>query len=89
MKLLQGEADVIKWARLQVNIASEGCDTLDGEAFPDQSNLQSHLNLALLDVEEDSLSMTSIEPSVSLEDYLNGRWSRSSSLETNHTIIAS
>uniref|UniRef100_A0A5B7BMW9 Protein kinase domain-containing protein n=1 Tax=Davidia involucrata TaxID=16924 RepID=A0A5B7BMW9_DAVIN len=79
VKLLQGDAEVTKWARLQVN-ASEGSDMLDDEAFP-RSNLQSHLNLALLDVEEDSLSMSSIEQSVSLEDYLQGRWSRSSSFD--------
>ncbi|XP_052880774.1 protein kinase STUNTED isoform X1 [Gossypium arboreum] len=80
VKLLQGDADVTKWARLQVN-ASEGSDTLDDEACPGRSNLQSHLSLALLDVEEDSVSMSSIEQPVSLEDYLKGRWSRSSSFD--------
>ncbi|KAK8600829.1 hypothetical protein V6N13_059424 [Hibiscus sabdariffa] len=79
VKLLHGDADVTKWARLQVN-ASEGYDTLDDEACP-RSNLQSHLSLALLDVEEDSVSMSSIEQSVSLEEYLKGRWSRSSSFD--------
>lgn len=79
MKLLQGDIDVTKWARLQVN-ASEGSDILDDESCP-RSNLQSHLNLALLDVEDDSLSISSIEQSVSLEDYLQGRWSRSSSFD--------
>ncbi|XP_052191561.1 protein kinase STUNTED-like [Diospyros lotus] len=78
-KLLQGDQEVTKWARLQVN-ASEGTDILEAEAFP-RSNLQSHLSLALLDVVEESLSMSSIEQSVSLEDYLRGRWSRSSSLD--------
>ncbi|KAJ0026406.1 hypothetical protein Pint_08089 [Pistacia integerrima] len=79
LKLLQGDTDVTKWARLQVN-ASEESDMLDDEACP-RSNLQSHLNLALLDVENDSFSMSSIEQSVSLEDYLQGRWSRSSSFD--------
>lgn len=79
LKLLQGDTDVTKWARLQVN-ASEESDMLDDEACP-RSNLQSHLNLALLDVEDDSFSMSSIEQSVSLEDYLQGRWSRSSSFD--------
>ncbi|KAK9271436.1 hypothetical protein L1049_027027 [Liquidambar formosana] len=80
LKLLQGDANVNMWARLQVN-ALEESDMLDDEAFP-RSNLQSHLNLALLDVEDDSLlSMSSIEPRVSLEDYLQGRWSRSSSFD--------
>ncbi|XP_059631737.1 protein kinase STUNTED-like [Cornus florida] len=79
MKLLQGDAEVMKWARLQVN-ALEWSDMLDDEASP-RSDLQSHLNLALLDVDEESLSMSSIEHSVSLEDYLQGRWSRSSSID--------
>ncbi|KAF5467900.1 hypothetical protein F2P56_012107 [Juglans regia] len=78
-KLLHGDNEVTKWARLQVN-AAEDSDMLDGEACP-RSNLQSHLNLALLDVEDDSLSLSSIEQSVSLEDYLQGRWSRSSSFD--------
>lgn len=79
LKLLQGDSEVTNWARLQVN-SSDGTDMLDDEAFP-RSNLQSHLNLALLDVQEDSLSMSSIEQSVSFEDYLQGRWSRSSSFD--------
>ncbi|KAI4337864.1 hypothetical protein L6164_016233 [Bauhinia variegata] len=78
-KLFQGDAEVIKWARLEVN-TSEAPETPDDEACP-PSNLQSHLNLALLDVEDDSLSMCSVEQNVSLEDYLRGRWSRSSSFD--------
>ncbi|KAM5564367.1 protein kinase STUNTED [Rosa sericea] len=79
VKLLQGDAEMIKWARLQVH-AWEESDIHDDEPCP-RSNLQSHLNLALLDVEDDSLSMSSIEQTVSLEDYLKGRWSRSSSFD--------
>ena len=79
VKLLQGDAEVAKWARLQVNAAEES-DVLDGEACP-RSSLRSHLNLALLDVEDDSLSLSSIEHSISLEDYLQGRWSRRSNLD--------
>ena len=37
--------------------ASEELDDVDGEEFP--ANMQSHLNLALLDVGEDSLSIGS------------------------------
>ncbi|KAK6114934.1 hypothetical protein DH2020_007203 [Rehmannia glutinosa] len=91
LKLLQGDTDVVKWARLQVNASEgsqiklhanslEGIDAIDDETFS-QSNLQSHLNLAMLGVDEDSLSISSIEQSVSLEDYLRGRWSRSSSFD--------
>ncbi|XP_061967380.1 protein kinase STUNTED-like isoform X1 [Populus nigra] len=70
VKLLQGDAEVTKWARLQVNAAEES-DVLDDEACL-RSNLLSHLNLALLDVEDDLLSLSSIEHSISLEDYLAG-----------------
>ncbi|KAK9291779.1 hypothetical protein L1049_019729 [Liquidambar formosana] len=76
LKLLQGDMETIKWAQQQVN-ALEELDAMDGEAFP--SDIQSHLNLALLDLEDDSLSVSSSEQSVSLEDYLQGRWSRTSS----------
>ncbi|KAH8508977.1 hypothetical protein H0E87_010928 [Populus deltoides] len=79
VKLLQGDAEVTRWARLQVNAVEES-DVLDDEACP-RSNLQSHLNLALLDVENDSLSSSSLEQSISLQDYLQGRWSRTSSLD--------
>ena len=78
-KLLHGDADVIKWARLEIN-AGEALEMLEDEACQ-LSNLQSHLNLALLDVEDDLLSMCSVEQNVSLEDYLRGRWSRSSSFD--------
>lgn len=91
-KLLKGDAETTKWARLQVNgsegsdtrlpiNAMEGADMLEDDTFS-HSNLRSHLNLALLGVEEDSLSISSIEQhNVSLEDYLRGRWSRSSSFD--------
>ncbi|KAJ8625449.1 hypothetical protein MRB53_033979 [Persea americana] len=86
MKLLQGDDEVTKWAKFRVS-ASEEFDWLDDEAYP-TPNIQSHLNLVLLDVEDDSLSVSSAEPSLnyltankSLEDYLQGRWSRSSSFD--------
>lgn len=79
MKLLQGNPDTVKWARLQVN-ALENIDRLDEDGLP-RIDLQSHLSLALLDVEDDSLSMSSIEQHVSLEEYLRGRWSHSSSFD--------
>ncbi|XP_058097427.1 protein kinase STUNTED isoform X2 [Magnolia sinica] len=86
LKLLQGDDEVTKWARSQVN-TSEVFDEMDDEAYS-ALNIQSHLNLALLDVDEDALSVSSIEQGInyitankSLEDYLRGRWSRSSSLD--------
>ncbi|XP_038989180.1 serine/threonine-protein kinase STE20-like [Phoenix dactylifera] len=85
LKLLQGDDDVVKWARSQVS-TSEGLDELDDELTDMKSIIQSHLNLALLDVDDDSLSISSTEQTVdsitanaSMEDYLKGRWSRSSS----------
>ncbi|KAK1371194.1 putative receptor-like serine/threonine-protein kinase [Heracleum sosnowskyi] len=91
LKLLQGDVEMMKWARVQVdtsetcdatlqNSASEECDTFDDEGLS-HLNLKNHLNLALLDVEEESLSTSSIEQSITLEDYLGDRWSRSSSFD--------
>lgn len=87
VKLLHGDAEVTEWARLQLYPPAESdtmmpIDTLEGcdDDLFSQSNLQSHLNLALLGI-EDSLSQSSIEQSISLEDYLRGRWSRSSSFD--------
>nr|XP_043640065.1 probable receptor-like serine/threonine-protein kinase At5g57670 [Erigeron canadensis] len=83
LKLLQGDVEVTKWAKLELD-STGGSDArlqvLEDEGFS-QSNLRSHLNLALLDIEDSSLSMSSVEESVSLEDYLRGRWSRSSSFD--------
>ncbi|KAF3960182.1 hypothetical protein ACB098_04G045500 [Castanea mollissima] len=77
LKLLQGDEEVTRWAKQPCTL--EEVDDLDGEAFP--TKLQSYLNLALLDLEDDSLSSSGSEQSVSLDDYLHGRWSRSSSFD--------
>ncbi|XP_038989440.1 probable receptor-like serine/threonine-protein kinase At5g57670 isoform X1 [Phoenix dactylifera] len=83
LKLLGGDDDILKWAKSQVS-ASKEFDGLDDEAPLQDSNIQSYINLALLD--DDSLSVSSVDPAVdfiaantSLEEYLRGRWSRSSS----------
>ncbi|KAK4372087.1 hypothetical protein RND71_007471 [Anisodus tanguticus] len=79
VKLLQGEAETIKWAR-EEGKASEEVDAVDGEQPP--SNIQSFINLALLNLEdESSLSCNSTGPTISVEDYLQGRFSRSSSFD--------
>ncbi|KAI3984041.1 hypothetical protein MKX01_035168 [Papaver californicum] len=78
LKLLSGDADVIKWSKLQL-CASDEFSTLDGESLP-PPDIQSHLNLILLDVEDD-ISFNSIEQGLSFEEYLQGRWSRSSSFD--------
>ncbi|KAF5208150.1 Receptor-like kinase lip2 [Thalictrum thalictroides] len=79
LKLLQGDAEAIKWSRRQVSALDE-VDGMEDEGVP-SPNFQSHLNLALRDVEDDSLSFSSVEQNVSLEDYLQGRWSRTSSFD--------
>lgn len=79
VKLLQGEAETIKWA-IEEGKFSEEVDAVDGEQPP--SNIQSFINLALLNLEdESSLSCTSTGPTISVEDYLQGRFSRSSSFD--------
>ncbi|XP_018683402.2 protein kinase STUNTED isoform X1 [Musa acuminata AAA Group] len=83
-KLLQGDNDdVLRWARSQVS-TSEELEGLDDEAavFQSNSNIQSHINLALQDIDDDSMSISSTErPNMSWEEYLQGRWSRSSSFD--------
>lgn len=83
LKLLRGDVEVTAWERLELG-SSGGSDprlqVSEDEGFS-QSNLRSHLNLALLDVEDSSLSMSSVEECLSLEEYLRGRWSRSSSFD--------
>ncbi|KAG9458941.1 hypothetical protein H6P81_003449 [Aristolochia fimbriata] len=87
LKLLEGDEEVFRWAKLQISCSAEELDGTDDDSAT-ACNMQSHLNLALLDVEDDSLSISSIEPSAhyltankSWEDYLRGRWSRSSSFD--------
>ncbi|KAK6143368.1 hypothetical protein DH2020_023716 [Rehmannia glutinosa] len=57
-------------------------DDNDDEVYPD-SHAESHLNLAFLDVNDNSTSFSSLDQTspLSVEDYLKKRWSRSSSLE--------
>lgn len=78
LKLLHGDEEVTRWAEQEVNAPQE----LDGfDEEPVLNNIQSHLNLALLDLDDDTVSISSSEQSVSLEDYLKGRWSRCSSFD--------
>ncbi|KAK4747343.1 hypothetical protein SAY87_026380 [Trapa incisa] len=84
LKLLQGNEDTVNWARKQVSSSSSDKSNLlllleDEEST--KSSIQSHLNLAFHGVEEDSLSVGMVEQNVTLEDYLQGRWSRSSSFD--------
>ncbi|KAB1998323.1 hypothetical protein ES319_D12G080900v1 [Gossypium barbadense] len=76
LKLLLGDLEVTNWAEQQVR-TSEEVDVSDEELYP--TNIESHLNLALLDLEDDSVSASSDEQSLEIEDYLQKRWRRSSS----------
>ncbi|CAA7400350.1 unnamed protein product [Spirodela intermedia] len=88
LKLLQGDEDEVERARtLQIDATEElaGLDEDDEVADP-AANIQSYLSLALLDVEDDTFSVTSSEHTSdfimshsSLEEYLRGRWSLHSS----------
>ncbi|KAL2518069.1 Protein kinase protein with adenine nucleotide alpha hydrolase-like domain [Abeliophyllum distichum] len=78
LKLLQGDPEVLEWATEQVH-ALEEVDSFDGEQLG--TNLQSFINLALLNFEEGSASSSSTEQNILVEDYLQGRWSRSSSFD--------
>lgn len=84
LELLKGDVEMLKWAKLQVSNPLEDSMLLKDEKLR-RSNLQSHLNLAFLDMEDDSLSMGSMEQGISVEEYLKGRTSRSSSF--NWAII--
>ncbi|KAL0692000.1 hypothetical protein Bca4012_059180 [Brassica carinata] len=76
VKILQGDEEATEWGRQQVR-ASE-----DATAY--MTNIESHINLALLDLEDDAASDSSPEASsISVEDYLKGRWSRTASFNFN------
>ncbi|PKA46957.1 Receptor-like cytosolic serine/threonine-protein kinase RBK1 [Apostasia shenzhenica] len=87
LKLLLGDVEAVEWARSDSS-ASLPSDGLDDDSGLDNSNIQSLINLAFLDVEDDVLSTSSndhsvgfVMPNTSLEDYLKARWSRSSSFD--------
>ncbi|KAF3536598.1 hypothetical protein F2Q69_00025403 [Brassica cretica] len=76
VKILQGDEDATEWGKQQVK-ASE-------DAREYSTNIESHINLALLDLEDDAASDSSPEASsISVEDYLKGRWSRTASFNFN------
>nr|XP_043624065.1 proline-rich receptor-like protein kinase PERK3 [Erigeron canadensis] len=86
LKVLQGEHDLDE--RATQNDSEVSCineeDDDDDEVYP-ESNAESHLSLAFLDIEDKSTSFSSVDVNqhsrLSLEGYLRGRWSRSSSLD--------
>ncbi|KAI3448829.1 hypothetical protein Pfo_005494 [Paulownia fortunei] len=78
LKLLHGDPEVIEWARQETN-SSEDVNANNGEQSA--TNIQSFINLALLNLEDDTASIGSTEQNISVEEYLGGRWSRSSSFD--------
>ncbi|CAN8312835.1 unnamed protein product [Cochlearia groenlandica] len=79
LSLLEGDAEMVKLAKQQVSCNHSEDPMLLKDDKLQRSNLQSHLNLAFLDMEDDSISMGSVEQGISVDDYLKGRESRSSS----------
>ena len=81
LKLLSGDNGLEKWANPQNKDPwdPENQDN-DDEVYPN-SSAELHLSLALLDVDDDSTSSSSLEQvnNLSLEEYVKDRWSRSSS----------
>ncbi|XP_020691430.1 serine/threonine-protein kinase RIPK [Dendrobium catenatum] len=81
VKILQGEEEIKPWMSYDVNNNLTEQDWQDDEAYP-ASSIGSHLGLALLDVDDDA-SVVSFEQNnlKSLDEYLQDRWSRSTSFD--------
>ncbi|KAJ8624747.1 hypothetical protein MRB53_033277 [Persea americana] len=79
LKLLLGVEDVVEWAKSEVNVPKE-TDLQDEEAYPVRGFPSHHIDLTLLEADDDATSLSSIEQNHhhSLEDYLRGRLSGSS-----------
>ncbi|PIN19157.1 Serine/threonine protein kinase [Handroanthus impetiginosus] len=80
LKILLGEECVDGRRPKCVNYDDEeNQDDNDDEVYPD-SSAESHLSLALLDVNDNSTSFSSLDQNspLSVEEYLKKRWSRSS-----------
>ncbi|CAN0846132.1 Protein kinase STUNTED [Linum grandiflorum] len=81
LKLLGEEEYVAKCVIPQHKDEADDVDSYDDEVYP-ESSPHLHLNLAFLDVDIDSTSHSDQGSCLTWEDYLKGRWSRSSSF--NH-----
>lgn len=84
LKILRGEHDLAIENGLDDDNKEDDDDNDDDEVYP-ESNAESHMSLAFLDVEEKLTSFGSVDINqharLSLEGYLRGRWSRNSSLD--------
>ncbi|KAJ6692888.1 PROLINE-RICH RECEPTOR-LIKE PROTEIN KINASE PERK7 ISOFORM X1 [Salix purpurea] len=82
LKLLRGDKELEKWVKPQnKDLQDPENQDNDDEVYPN-SSAESHLSLALLDVDYHSTSFSSWEHgnNPSVEEYFKDRWSRSSSL---------
>ncbi|KAK8625192.1 hypothetical protein V6N13_090067 [Hibiscus sabdariffa] len=82
LELLRGETAVEKWGETENDNTESGEHHNDDEVYPN-SRPELHLSVAMLDVDDDSTSFSSMEQgsNFSTEEYLKGRWSRSSSFD--------
>lgn len=84
LKILNGDINADEWLDSKTGhwLDSEISDGNDDEVYPN-SSAESHLSLALLDVCDDYTSFSSTEQrnSISVDEYMKGRWSRSSSFD--------
>ncbi|KAJ7978618.1 Kinase family protein [Quillaja saponaria] len=82
LKILKGDNDVEKFMNLQSDYPEDSInqENTDDEVYPN-SSAELHLSLALLDVDDETTSFSSVERtnSVPWEEYLKERSSRSSS----------
>ncbi|OWM80422.1 receptor-like cytosolic serine/threonine-protein kinase RBK1 [Punica granatum] len=86
LKILRGECDMdpmVSFSTMNLDGSESTEDNHDDEVYP-ESCAASHLGLALLDICDDFTSFSSLEQRSNIlfvEEYMNGRWSRSSSFE--------
>ncbi|MCO5568109.1 hypothetical protein L7F22_021805 [Adiantum nelumboides] len=87
LKLLRGEVEDLDHIGRQESVCKESDDGCDMPNYG-EIDIRTHLTLALLGLDDDAVSQASIEHSVNLahsnkylEEYLGGRYSRSSSFE--------
>ncbi|GAB2219466.1 hypothetical protein Droror1_Dr00007102 [Drosera rotundifolia] len=84
LKLLEGKETIEDWMKSSVHQQEEkeNLDGNDDEVYT-SANTKSHLSMAFLDVDDDFTSCSSLDQNgrPSLEEYLKGRWSRSSSFD--------
>ncbi|TVU51141.1 hypothetical protein EJB05_02549, partial [Eragrostis curvula] len=82
LKLLAGDGDAVKWAKSEIGVSGDDHDDCGVATSPDKNDIQSYINLALLDDDDGSVSSVDfLGANMSLEEYMKGRWSRSSSFD--------